>query len=144
MASTTALKLPIAMPIFPLLAEVAPPDHSAWMTNLAFLLSMVAIVVNIISGLSNRSQRREVTFGTEFARKADLDRVEKAFEKAVAEFRIAVDVLQRDLHAMQNTLQHSSEERAVAIHDRINGVSEELTKAVSELRGEIKHLSRSV
>jgi len=138
------------------------PEATAFLNvvlSLGLLLSLAVSVVSLVR--SGRSQKREVSFGTEHARKEDLRRIDEDLKSIKAGVvrreevshlsgeieSVKTDVLRtrehmlsegreraKNLYAQIGNLRNEVKVDFVGVHDRINAV----LAAVSELRGEFK------
>ena len=116
-----------------LLADV-PANSGNWMDNLQFFFTLILGAAGVWAVVSNRTQRREVSFSEEFARKEDLQRI----ESDVDQLRTKMDGMQHTLGGLSVELNHAGEQRAREIHVRIDQV---LT-AVAELRGQLRQMNK--
>lgn len=122
------------MMIVAMLAEAPPATSSDWLNNLQFFCTLLLGVAGVYALFSNRTQKREVSFSEEFARKEDVRRL----EDDVDGMRVKLDDLQSTIGGLEVKLNVAGERRAHEIHERIDAV---LT-AVSEVRGQIKQMNK--
>ena len=120
--------------------QTVDPSHLKDILLIAVAFCGVVTPLATLAVNSHRSQKREVVFGDAFMTKElcttahgnlieRVERCESAIRDAVAEFR-------KDVQQMEA----KQEQRAVALHERINTLSVTLTNAVAELRGQVQRL----
>lgn len=97
-------------------ADAAPPDHANWLTNLQFFATVITGLIVLWSMLTNKPQKREVSFEQELITKADFDKHSKDDSTAL-----------KNIDDQLESLRTERKNDADGLHDRITSLAREVS-----------------
>lgn len=120
-----------------LLAEAAAAATQAdlnWLNSLQWVSNLIMAVAGAVFVFANRKQQREVSFTEEWARKADLTRLEADLDA----LETKIEAINHGMVDMEHRISEAGEKRAVSLHERIN----QLVNSVGEVNGQLKIMNQ--
>ncbi len=111
------------------------PDPSiAWTVVLTLLTLSNLAVAFVTLTRGNRTQKREISFADTYATKAEVETV----RQDVRRLGDSMEMMRREAKADKEDILEADEQRAVALHNRVNDV----LSAVSRLEGQLERIKR--
>jgi hypothetical protein len=105
-----------------------------------FIIAAVSVVASVVT-ISDRKkvQDRRITMATEFATKTEMERVAGDVKRLEVKFDDGVERIAQQLKESETRIVDKSEERSVALHERLNEFGDKL----GEVRGEMSAMRRA-
>lgn len=110
-----------------------PSSLGSWLIVLAFVLNLAISAVTFWAAISNRKQRREVTFGEVAASKEDFDKHVLSNTEDHQRFIEKLELIERNIN-------QQNREDLSTLHDKINLVD----RRVAGMETEVRILTRTM